>query len=111
MIYHIAYPKDWSKANVVGAYSCASLTSEGFIHCSDSNQVVRVANFLFRGQTKLVLLEIDETKLEAKLKYEGETDELFPHVYGQIDLGAIIAVHAFEPEADGSFKLPTALSN
>ena len=116
-ILHITHQQDWQSALESGAYKSPTLDKEGFIHCSDAEQVLRVANNFYVGQTDLVLLVIDTAKLVAPLKIEapinpqtgqpesGVTD-LFPHVYGAINLEAVIKVVAFPPNADGSFVLP-----
>lgn len=46
----------------------------------------------------LELLLIDPTKLLAPIVYENTVggDELFPHVYGEINLTAVIQVLPFE---------------
>lgn len=101
------------------AYHADSLSTEGFIHCSKPSQIVDVANSFYRGQQGLVLLVIDPSRLVAELKWEppaqpepthARTGELFPHIYGPLNLDAIVEVIPFEPDPDGSFSLPPALS-
>jgi uncharacterized protein (DUF952 family) len=114
VILHIAHRRDWEAALSRGHYSAASLETEGFIHCSTPEQVVETANRFFPGQQDLVLLTIDESKLEAELRYEpasgGSADdargELFPHLCGRLNLSAVVRVVAFAPGADGRFTLP-----
>ena len=86
-------------------YEADSLSSEGFIHCSDRHQVIRVANDRFRNRHDLVILQIDTARLEAPLRYENLEggDELFPHVYGSLTMSAIVQTTPFEPNADGRF--------
>ena len=116
-IFHITPRQQWKAAQRQGIYRCESLDTEGFIHCSTLSQVCRVANLFFTGQSGLVLLKIDGDRLQADLRYdpvagvEGsvEDGEFFPHVYGPLNLEAIVQVFDFEPEADGSFQLPQAL--
>jgi uncharacterized protein (DUF952 family) len=87
------------------------LVTHGFIHCSTPDQVHKPAN-LALGLTDLVLLEIDEARLPSPVRYEpGDPGDpqLFPHVYGPIPLTAIVAVHDFPPNPDGTFSLPPAL--
>jgi len=43
-------------------------------------------------------MRIDSGLLQAKLVFENTVggDELFPHVYGEINMQAVIATEAFE---------------
>ena len=85
-IFHITKRDEWERAQREGIYEAESLASEGFIHCSTRDQVIRTANRLFRGQTGLVLLEIDAGVVKAEIKYENceGGEEAFPHIYGAI---------------------------
>jgi uncharacterized protein (DUF952 family) len=113
MILHITSRAAWAEAQARGAYVAPSLESEGFIHCSTEKQVPHVANAFYRGATDLVLLMIDETKLKPELKWEapagppaaGISDsDLFPHVFGPINLDAVASVLDFEADpASGTF--------
>ena len=113
MILHITRRADWQNARETGAYAAESLAEQGFIHCSTPQQVTPVADFLFRGQRDLVLLCIAEQRLGAPVKYENLEggEELFPHVYGPIDVKAVVDVLDFSPAADGTFALPPELNN
>ncbi len=116
LILHITSRQAWSDAQKAGEYTAPSLSSEGFIHCSTAAQVVPVAEKFYKGQSGLVLLVIDPTRLSSDLKWEPPFDgapppgvdsaELFPHVYGPIHLDAVVRVVGFEPSADGKFVLP-----
>lgn len=103
-IYHIATEAEWAAAKRKGEYAADSLSSEGFIHCSTAAQVASTANAIFRGRRDLVLLHIDDTRVGATIKYEGaEGGERFPHIYGPLPVGAVVAEQAFLPERDGRF--------
>lgn len=116
MILHITSRAEWADAQVRGEYLAPSLQSEGFIHCSTERQVLHVAAAFYRGRTDLVLLVIDESRLTPELKWEppagppapgiSEAD-LFPHVFGPVNLAAVSAVIDFPPNPDGTFSLPT----
>lgn len=108
-ILHITTRAAWSAAGKAGQYEADSLAEQGFIHCSRESQVLRVANSYYAGQPGLVLLVIDPAKLSPELRWEPGTDlasELFPHVYGPVNLDAVVDVLPFEPNADGTFSLP-----
>jgi NAD(P)-dependent dehydrogenase (short-subunit alcohol dehydrogenase family)/uncharacterized protein (DUF952 family) len=105
MILHIAKRTDWDAAVREGIYRHPSLLAEGFIHCSTFSQVPATAARHFRGQNGLLLLRLNEARLTAPLKYEN----LFPHIYGPLNLDAVTQVVDFPPEPDGSFRLPAAV--
>ena len=93
MIYHVTSKTAWQHAVKQGYYEAPSLTAEGFIHLSTETQVAGVLERYYKGQTDLLLLHIDESKLLAELKYElaPSVNELFPHVYGVINIEAVVA--------------------
>jgi uncharacterized protein (DUF952 family) len=92
MIYHVTTQNAWQQAMQQGFYVAPSLATEGFIHLSTEAQVAGVLERYYKGQTNLLLLHIDENKLLAELKYElaPSVNELFPHVYGVINIDAVI---------------------
>jgi uncharacterized protein (DUF952 family) len=115
MILHITTRAEWKQAQSRGEYRAPSLESEGFIHCSTEKQVVQVANAFYRGRNDLILLVVDESKLRPVLKWEAPAgspapgiseSDLFPHVYGAIDLTAVASVLDLAPDPDGTFRLP-----
>ncbi len=118
-ILHILNQKDWQAAQAAGKYRPPSLINEGFIHFSTNAQAVAVANSFYKGQTDLLLLKVDVEKLTAPLKWEppvglpapsGHTaQELFPHLYGALNLNAVIDVINFPLNANGIFELPDSL--
>lgn len=120
MILHITNRTDWEKAKEAGAYISPSLSADGFIHCSTPGQTAETANLFFKGQNDLVLLCIDEIKLNSECKYEEPAgavgiqhdprgDNLFPHVYGPVNFSAVVNVVSFPPDKDGIFKLPVEI--
>ncbi len=110
LILHITQRAEWERAVASGFYHGDTLATEGFIHCSTPAQVVRVANFRFAGQPGLVLLCIQTERVEAEIRFEAsEGDELFPHIYGPLNVTAVSLVLDFPPSADGTFQLPPEL--
>lgn len=111
MILHIIETDIWLKAKHEGIYTPSTLENEGFIHCSTKDQVLEVANFLYKGQENLVLLSIDPTKVKAEIVYEDlyETGKLYPHIYGSLNVDAVANVIPFLPNSDGTFSLPIEL--
>lgn len=94
IIYHITTAEEWKQANINGFYEAASLETEGFIHCSTETQVKGVLERYFKGKTNLLKLVIDTDKLTAELRFEPapSINEEFPHIYGTLNLDAVIGV-------------------
>lgn len=105
-IYHITTERQWGNTKGQSQYEAELFHSEGFIHCSEAHQVVHVANRFFRNRQDLILLHIETELLNPRLVYENLEggSELFPHVYGSINLNAIIRISSFEPGLDGTFN-------
>ncbi len=115
MILHITSNAEWQAAQARGDYRAASLESGGFIHASTSKQVLAVANAFYRRQNDLVLLVIDENLVKPEVRWEAPAGspaegippaDLFPHIYGPLNLEAVVRVLDFGPDPSGTFSLP-----
>jgi len=112
-VLHIAIPDDWASARKAGEYRVSSrgisLDDEGFIHCSFPRQLEAVANRFYGDIAELVLLHIETDLLEGELRIEpaadGADDE-FPHIYGPIPAGAVIATTWWDRDDDGMWRRP-----
>jgi uncharacterized protein (DUF952 family) len=94
IIYHVTTAAEWKAAKEKGYYESPSLKNEGFIHCSQENQVAGVLERYFAGKTDLVKLVIDTDLLTSRFVFEWSpsTADTFPHVYGVINLDAVADV-------------------
>ena len=94
MIYHVTNRNEWELALKKGFFDEPSLFTEGFIHNSTETQVNGVLERYYKDKTNLLLLHIDESRLVAELKYElaPSVNELFPHVFGNINLDAVVQI-------------------
>jgi uncharacterized protein (DUF952 family) len=97
MIYHVTTNEAWEQAKQQGAYSCDSLTIEGFIHTSTITQVAGVYQRYYLNKPNLVVLCIDEDKLSIKPVFEAASNgELYPHIYGTINVDAVLELKEVE---------------
>jgi uncharacterized protein (DUF952 family) len=108
-IFHITQRSQWAAAKNLGHYSGDTLATEGFIHCSTIEQLAGSANRFFVGQKDLVILAIDENLVKPVVKYEGAAANLFPHIYGELNVEAVVRAIDYEAGADGIFTLPEEL--
>ena len=117
MIFHITPRTDWEAAQAKAEYIADSLNSEGFIHCSTLSQVLPVAEKYYKGQDGLVLLMIEPTLLSSDLKWEDPSGgapppgvpegDLFPHIYGPINLDAVVNVFDLIRDSNGEWAMPS----
>ena len=94
LIYHVTTKQEWDSAMQKGYYTVPTLESEGFIHCCEDKQLNGVLERYYAGKKSLIKLVIDSKKLIPGLKYElaPSVNKHFPHVYGPINLDAVLHV-------------------
>jgi len=98
IILHITTKDDWQNASQKGYYEGDSLSREGFVHCCFPHQLETVLNKWFPDRSGLLILKVETNRLTSDFKcenLEGGT-VLFPHVYGPIELTAVIEHYLVE---------------
>ena len=84
---------------------------DGFIHLSAGHQVAGTLAKYFPGQRDLVLLAVDPGRLGERLRWEeSRGGELFPHLYGPLDLDHVLSVEALVLQEDGTHRLPEGVA-
>jgi len=103
LVFHLTYKQAWEAARSAGEYAAPSLAEEGFIHCSkDVPQLLKVAARLYPGETGLMVLDVDLEELKSPLKNEpSRSGEIYPHIYGMLNVDAVVRERALEVGADG----------
>ncbi|MGM0608451.1 MAG: DUF952 domain-containing protein [Candidatus Muiribacteriota bacterium] len=105
-VLHIAQRKKWEKAKKDGVYKPETLKKEGFIHLSDPQQIKKAAQENSKNKDELELLIINPEKLKNQVKYEDNgRGELFPHLYGPLNVDAVIKAVDFNPDEEGEINL------
>jgi uncharacterized protein (DUF952 family) len=107
-IYKICPASAWREAERQGVYrGSADDARDGFIHFSSASQLAETARKHFFGQTGLFLIEVDADALGNALRWEtSRNDELFPHLFGELDLGAVTGVFELRARSDGTHDIP-----
>jgi uncharacterized protein (DUF952 family) len=106
-IFHITTATEWAAALEAGWYTNPSLDDEGFIHTSTARQVPATAARFYADVDDLLLLQIDADVVAAEIKWESSHDDLFPHIYGPLEVSAVMVVRPFGPDPDGGFPTPS----
>ena len=91
-LFHITTRQAWQQAEQRGLYLTSSLDSEGFIHLSTESQWPRTVERFYRDQRDTLLLRIDPVRLFSEVRYEPADGELFPHLYGPLNLEAVVTI-------------------
>jgi len=107
-IYKICDASAWREAERQGVFrGSADDTRDGFIHFSTAAQVPGTVRKHYFGKSGLFLIAVDAGALGDALRWEpSRDDELFPHLYGELDLGAVTGILDLRARADGSHDVP-----
>jgi uncharacterized protein (DUF952 family) len=111
-IYKICPASAWREAERQGVYRGSPDDSrDGFIHFSTAEQVAATAAKYFVGQSGLFLVAVDADALGDALRWEpSRGGDLFPHLYDELDLGAVTSVTELQLRSDGSHDIPELTS-
>jgi uncharacterized protein (DUF952 family) len=111
LIFHIARRADWDAALAAGDYRVSTLgrtlAEVGFIHASTAAQAQAVADRYYRGVSDLALLTIETERLTSPLRLDRVGAEEYPHIYGPLNLDAVVEVTPLAQDADSRFILPS----
>jgi uncharacterized protein (DUF952 family) len=104
LIYKIVPAALWRAAEALAQFDGAPVDqAEGFIHFSTAAQVRETAAKHFAGQRDLLLLAVGAERLGDALKWEpSRGGDLFPHLYGALQLADVRRVDALPLRDDGT---------
>ena len=113
MILHCMKKITWETRKNKEYWGKRNVDAEGFIHCSTIEYFWRVAPNFTDVEEELVLICIDENKLEAEVRYEDGDNcgREYPHVYGMINNDAVMIVLPFLRDKDGIWQKNTEFSD
>jgi uncharacterized protein (DUF952 family) len=104
-IFHITSPEHWAQAQLDGAITMSTrdvtLADEGFVHCSFADQLAGTAARFFGDLDTIVVLRIDPAHVACPVVVEDLYDagQPFPHVYGPINIDAVLDARETSPLA------------
>jgi len=108
LVFKIVPAPLWREAERAGVFRGSEVdVRDGFIHFSTASQAVETAAKHFAGQSDLLLLSVDGDRLEPALTWEpSRGGALFPHLYGDLALDAVIKVEPLPLGPDGHHRFP-----
>lgn len=105
VILHCMKKSTWEERKNKEFWGNRNMEADGFIHCSSVEYFWRVAPNFKDIKDEMVLVCIDEDKLNAEVRYEDgdHCGRAYPHVYGLINREAIVKVLPFLRKEDGTY--------
>ena len=105
MILHCMKKATWEERKEKECWGQRNINDEGFIHCSTVEYFWRVAVNFASVEDDMVLLCIDEEKLNAEVRYEDSDNcgRAYPHIYGLVNNDAVMKVLPFLRNEDGTW--------
>lgn len=83
--------------------------ADGYIHLSTEAQLAETVDKHFAGQDNLHLAAVDLAVLGDAVKWEpSRGGQLFPHIYADLPLSAVLAYGPLRRDEQGAIVLPVA---
>ncbi len=103
LIYKIAPASLWRKAQDKGRFDGAPADiADGYIHFSTAEQAEATAAKHFSGKDDLLLIAVAAQRLGEGLRFEqSRGGALFPHLYGDLPLDAVVWAKPLPLRPDG----------
>ena len=106
-VFKILTKEEWSDALKHGYVKTEIDKNDGFIHFSTSKQLAKTLRIYFNDIDEIVLLQINEEKIQSDLVYEQSDSNnrvgKFPHLYGKLSIKDILNTWNIKRNA---FELP-----
>lgn len=111
VIYKIVPEALWQQALQAGVFTGAAIDlQDGYIHFSTAAQARETAARHFAGQAGLLLVAVDGAMLGDALRYEpSRGGDLFPHLYADLPMAAVLWQKPLPFDADGNHQFPEAM--
>ena len=108
LIFKICKRSEWAGVSAAGIYrGSAKDKADGFLHFSTEEQLVGTLNRYYADADDLLLVAVDADALGKALKHEPSTaGALYPHLYGDLPLAAVIWSRPIGRNTKGEFLLP-----
>jgi len=113
LIYHMLSRSAWEVQPRDRPYRGDTLDNEGFIHCTgDPDLLVKVANHFYRDEADdFVVLHVDPKRVTSEIRWEMADGASFPHIYGPLDMDAVVDVTPFLRNDQGEFQALSITTN
>ncbi len=107
-IYKVLTIDEWALAQTSGVIITELDKKDGFVHLSTATQLNATLSLYFSKEESVALLQIDNTQIQNKLKFEasappGNRTSSFPHYYGDLNIKTVSKMWNLNR---GAFEIP-----
>lgn len=103
--YHMAITSEWESQKSSAEYTPSAFAADGFIHCTNGlDLLIWVGNEFYKGADEprtVLVLQVDS--LTSDVRYDDDLQG-FPHIYGPINVSAVIGQLSVQRGDDGAFE-------
>jgi uncharacterized protein (DUF952 family) len=105
-VYKLLTEADWAAAEASGTTATALDVADGYVHLSTNAQVRETARRYYSGQVRVRLMRFDPAALGDVRWEKSGGGELFPHLYGALDITKAADSWWLAPGPDGALVFP-----
>ena len=108
--YKVLTGPQMAELESAGAFKGAPVDlADGYIHLSTSAQLAETVDKHFAGQDDLHIVTVDLSVLGDAVRWESSRGgQMFPHIYADLPLSAVLAYAPLRRDEDGAIVLPVA---
>ena len=106
--YKVLTAEQMAQLEADGTFAGAPVDkADGYIHLSTADQLDETVAKHFAGQDDLHIAAVDLEALGDAVKWEpSRGGSLFPHIYAELPLSAVVAYGSLERGSEGKVSLP-----
>lgn len=108
-VYKLLSESDWARALKDGVTATSLDAADGYVHLSTAEQVRETARRHYSGQSRVRLLRFDPDKLGDVRWEKSRGGDLFPHLYGPLEITRADAAWWLLAGPDGAPVFPRML--
>ncbi len=104
LTWHLSPEPHWAAHAGKARYTPEHFAEEGFIHCTNGDErLIEVGNRYYTADPRPFLaLQVDLDAAGSQAIYE-DPEQVYPHIYGELDTAAVRQVRRIVRGADGAF--------
>jgi uncharacterized protein (DUF952 family) len=102
--FHLVPTESWERQKSGPTYVPDAYESDGFVHLTiGESNLIEVANLFYKQDSReYSVLELEKERISARVQFDDDSGR-YPHVYGPLNVDAVVSVYPVWRDADGKF--------